>query len=172
MITNRKARTSRQNGLAIIEFTVVSAVLLIVLFGIIEIARFVFSLQMLNEVTRRGARLATVCYVDQATKIPDLTSIKALAPYGYEKEMLKIDYLDDEGNVLYSGTGTISNDTFLDIRFVRARIVDFSYAFSLLKNILGDSISMPSFETILPSESLGIYRPLGDDTVPTSPNCA
>ncbi|PMG94437.1 TadE/TadG family type IV pilus assembly protein [Vibrio breoganii] len=161
----------KQKGLAVVEFTIVSTVLFIAMFGIIELSRFVFSLQMLNEVTRKSARLATVCLVTEVSQIVNSSSIAAIAPSGFQPEMLKIDYLNDSGDVLYSGTGSISNDTFKDISFVRVRAENFSYTVSLLTSILGDVINMPNFETILPSESLGIYRPLADGTVPSNPNC-
>ncbi|OBT06581.1 hypothetical protein A9264_08385 [Vibrio sp. UCD-FRSSP16_10] len=162
-----------EKGLSIIEFTMVSTVLLMAIFAVFELARFVFSLQMLNEVTRTAARLATVCSVTEAktSGIPSLSTIQSIAPSGYEPEMLKIDYLNGSGVVVYSGSGTITNDEFLEIKFVRAKIEDFSYAFSLLVNVFGSNTSVSDFETILPSESLGIYRPLSDDSVPASPNC-
>ncbi|CAM3179211.1 TadE/TadG family type IV pilus assembly protein [Vibrio rarus] len=158
-------------GLSIIEFTIVSTVLLLLLFGILELSRFVFSLQMLNEVTRKAARLAAVCEVEQGSVIPSLSSITSVAPDGYKENMLKIDYLDQQGNVIYSGTGAITNDEFLDIKFIRAKIEGFNFGFSLLPSLLTDSVSIPSFETILPAESLGIYRPESDGSVPSSPNC-
>ncbi|MEZ9945640.1 TadE/TadG family type IV pilus assembly protein [Vibrio breoganii] len=165
--------TKKQGGLAVLEFTIVSTVLFIALFAIIELSRLVFSLQMLNEVTRKSARLATVCLVTEVDKITSASSVTGIAPSGFRSEMLKVDYLSSEGVVLYSGTGAISDETFKDIAFVRARVEDFSYTLSLLTSILGSAVEMPSFETILPSESLGIYRPLTDepDSAPDNPDC-
>lgn len=161
----------KHNGISIIEFTIVSTVLLICLFGVIELSRFVFSLQMLNEMTRKAARMATVCEIDQGAVIPGLPSITSIAPTDYEPSMLKIDYLDATGTSVYSGVGTITNEEFLRIKFVRAKVEDFSFGFTLLSNLLGDNVNVPAFETILPSESLGIYRPDGDGNEIVGPNC-
>ncbi|PMM11524.1 hypothetical protein BCT61_06595 [Vibrio breoganii] len=170
----------RNNGLAVIEFTIVATVLLLVLFGIMELARFVFSLQMLNEVTRKAARLASVCYVTEAdtSKIPSSIVITSIAPADYQPAMLKIDYLDIDGQTvdssIFNSGATVSqiDEEFVKIRFVRAKIENFSFGFSLLSGLLG-SVGTPSFETTVPAESLGIYRPIGEsETAPTgSPDC-
>ncbi|CAM3995665.1 TadE family protein [Vibrio neonatus] len=164
----------KNRGLAVIEFTIVSTVLLIALFAIMEFARFVFSLQMLNEVTRKSARLASVCYVTEQGNIPSLASITAVAPSGYEPSMLSIDYLDGSGQlvdtaIFNSGSATVEqvDEQFEKIRFVRTKIENFSFGFSLLSSLLG-SVVTPNFETIVPAESLGIYRPIGEmESVPS-----
>ncbi|MFC0173480.1 TadE family protein [Vibrio comitans] len=161
----------KQNGISVIEFSIVSTVLLICLFGVLELSKFVFSLQMLNEMTRKAARMATVCEIDQGSVIPGLNSIISIAPTDYEPSMLKIDYLDDTGVTIYSGTGTITNEDFLEIKFVRAKVENFSFGFTLLSSLLGDNVGIPAFETILPSESLGIYRPDGDGNEIAGPSC-
>ncbi|WP_459682952.1 TadE/TadG family type IV pilus assembly protein [Vibrio comitans] len=168
-------RRRRRNGLAVIEFTIVSTVLLILLFGIFELARFIFSMQMLNEVTRKAARIATVCYVKDRTDIPDLTTITRVAPVDFSSVNLIIEYLDASGTKISdtdlakfdSGTATTDelDNIFIRIRYVRARIDGLNYSFSILSSIFGDSIGTPAFETTLPAESLGIYRPAGSGSI-------
>ncbi|MFA0676813.1 TadE/TadG family type IV pilus assembly protein, partial [Vibrio sp. 10N.222.51.A6] len=53
----------KHSGLAIIEFTIVSWLVFLLIFLILALGAYVFSLQIVNEATRKAARLATVCYV-------------------------------------------------------------------------------------------------------------
>ncbi|WP_261815408.1 TadE/TadG family type IV pilus assembly protein [Vibrio gallicus] len=170
----RSTKTRKQGGLAIVEFTIVSSVLLLLLFGIIEIGRFLFSLQMLNEVTRKAARLATVCYIVDDSKLntSDFGSTYN-SPIDLSTLTLEIDYLDEAGSKIASPT---SSTGFGSIRYVTARISGFSYSFSILGGIFGTLTNIDAFETTLPSESLGVYRPYYDDlgvyeASPTSVDC-
>ena len=58
---------NRQKGTTTVEFAVVAALLLTLLFGVIEVGRAMFVWNTLNEATRRGARVAAVCPVDHAS---------------------------------------------------------------------------------------------------------
>lgn len=59
---------SGQRGVATIEFALIaSAILLPLLFGIIEFGRIAFYWNAATEATRLGARLAVVCDLDDAT---------------------------------------------------------------------------------------------------------
>ncbi|CAH0533935.1 hypothetical protein VST7929_01812 [Vibrio stylophorae] len=151
----------KQRGLAIVEFTIIAAFLLFVLIAIMEFARLMYAMQSLNEMTRRGARLAAVCHVNDRNDIPSLTAITGIAPKGYEPTDMVIEYLDADGNVI---AGDLTDDTnFSQIRFVRARIN--SFTFDLLVPFVSFDVNsvMPDFETTLPAESLGILRPTADN---------
>ncbi|MEZ8991090.1 TadE/TadG family type IV pilus assembly protein [Vibrio breoganii] len=169
--------SKKENGLSIVEFTVVSSVILVLLFGVIELSRFVFSLQLMNEVTRKAARLAAVCYVDNSTDIAGMDAISSIASNDLSSSLV-IEYLDGDGNVLDMSIFDSSTDSatldvvFKQIRFVRARIDNFQFDFSLLARIFGTSVLAPTYQTTIPAESLGIYRPIGeDDDIPTG-NCS
>ena len=54
----------KQTGLSTVEFALVAAVLFTMMFGVIEIARAFFVSSALDEATRRGARMAAVCPVN------------------------------------------------------------------------------------------------------------
>ena len=56
----------RQNGTTTVEFAIVGMVLMLCLLGVIEVSRLVFVINALGESTRRGARLAAVCPVNDA----------------------------------------------------------------------------------------------------------
>jgi hypothetical protein len=55
----RRSRT-RQRGQALVEFAMVAPFLFLLLFSIIEFARFIYYTQVLNDATREGARYAIV----------------------------------------------------------------------------------------------------------------
>ncbi|MEZ9631273.1 hypothetical protein BCT86_13810 [Vibrio breoganii] len=164
-----KQRSRNQKGLAIIEFTIVSSVFLILLFGIIEIGRFLFSLQMLNEITRKAARLGAVCYIVDVNSsgVGRLTSQNTdsfgstlNSPIDLSTLQLDVVYLDPAGTVV---TSPKTDSGFESIRYVQAKISGFSYSFSLLGSLFGTLTNIDAFETTLPIESLGIYRPYYND---------
>ncbi len=52
------ARASKQQGVAAVEFAVIVIFFLILLFGVLEMARLVYLFNTLQEVTRRAASIA------------------------------------------------------------------------------------------------------------------
>ena len=162
----RKSRKTVQRGVTQVEFILIATTVLLMLFSILEFAAYFYSTQMVNEVTRRAARLATVCYIADRDDIPQLESLTNLYPAGFTADNLEISYLDSGGGEV-DVSGFMStppadlatlNNQFGQIRYVRARSVDYTYNFvvlSLLIDLIGNT---PSFETILPAESLGVLR--------------
>ncbi|MCF7362983.1 pilus assembly protein CpaE [Vibrio diazotrophicus] len=147
-------RLRNQQGITIVEFTLVASTLLLLVFAILELGYFTFNLQALNDLTRRAARIATVCQVDDGDVIRSLT-MSEFVPKGFTNENLKIDYLDAEG---VSVPNVLADDA--PIHYVKAEVVDYNYGFSGILNFLGDNgvISVPAFETVLVRESLGVGR--------------
>ncbi|KHA60240.1 pilus assembly protein CpaE [Vibrio variabilis] len=147
----------KQSGVSVIEFTIISTALLLVIFSVIEVGRYVYSLQVINDITRVAARLAVVCRVEDRNDIPAL-AMPDYAPGGLTTANLVVDYLDESGNVI---TGTLTDDdVFSTIRYVRARVVNFSYQFTGLLTFvnLTGLLQVPEFETIRPRENLGHHR--------------
>ncbi|MDF5683410.1 pilus assembly protein, partial [Vibrio parahaemolyticus] len=70
-----KRLIAKQKGVTQIEFSLIALAVILVLFLIMEFAVYFFSVQMVNEVTRRAARLATVCYIADRDDIPSLPSV-------------------------------------------------------------------------------------------------
>ncbi|WP_391089206.1 TadE/TadG family type IV pilus assembly protein [Vibrio sp. NH-UV-68] len=147
----------KQQGVTIIEFTLIATTLMLIIFSVIEVGRYVYSLQTINEIARVAARLATVCRVEDRNDIPAL-AIPDYAPGGLSVDNIVIDYLDESGNVV---TGTLTDDdVFSTIRYVRARVVNFSYQFTGLLSFINLTglLEVPEFETIRPRENLGHHR--------------
>ncbi|MFM2590091.1 TadE/TadG family type IV pilus assembly protein [Vibrio sp. TBV020] len=139
----------KQAGITIIEFTLVSSFLMMIILAIASIGYFIFSMQSVSESVRAAARMASVCQLNDSdikTFISNTSYISSLAV-----ENIEIEYLDGSSNVLATPDSE-------DVRFVRARATGMDYRFVSILSFLGDSgvIAMPSFETTIPSESLGL----------------
>ncbi|MGR5544562.1 TadE/TadG family type IV pilus assembly protein [Vibrio sp. PNB22_2_2] len=156
---------NRQKGVTQVEFTLIALAVLLVIFSIIEFALYFYSIQMANEVTRRTARLATVCYIADRDDIPNLPAVKGLYPPGFSSDNLSITYLDANGvevnvNEFFSETPDtgVLNSIFANIRFVKAE-ADYTFQFMMLSLLINAVGASPEFQTILPAESLGVLRP-------------
>ena len=142
-------RARRQSGLATVEFAVVAAAFLVILFGAIEMSRLLFTWNALGAITQRGARLAAVCPPGD----PGIARVAAFRGtddaggllLGLSEENLSITYLDEH----LADTGGA-----FPIRFVRARIVDYHHR-AIIPFVPGTLLPSPEFSTTLPAESLG-----------------
>ncbi|MBY7730628.1 pilus assembly protein [Vibrio splendidus] len=147
----------RIKGLAIIEFSLVSSLIFLLLFLILALGAYIFSLQMVSEATRKAARLATVCSVLDRDNIAGMV-VNDIPLVGFTNANLEVAYLDASGSEITSGYET--NPGFGTIKFVRSRAT--GYGIQLISNLsfLGDNgfLAAPAFETILPAESLGVVR--------------
>ena len=143
----------QQRGMTTVEAAIGAALMLIMLFGTIEVSRAIFVWNFVDEVTRRGARVAAVCPFNH----PGVRRAAIFAPPGGPADTsphvsalttsdINVEYLD--------GSGT-SETVFEDTRFVRVSTNGFQLPFLTFSALLW---TVPSFKTILPSESLG-YNP-------------
>lgn len=137
-----------QEGTTVVEFAIVAVVFFTVLFAMIDFSRIFFSLAALDESTRRGARVAAVCpvndpYVKQVALFNGLVRDLTAAD-------ISVDYLDIDGNVIGAPSVAPGYGT---IRYVRVGIRNFQFQ-TIVPGLAG-AIQMPSFETTIPSESLG-----------------
>jgi Flp pilus assembly protein TadG len=158
----------KQRGLASVEFALVGLVAMVVLFGVLEVARMMFTLNMLQEATRRGARMAAVCTVDNpaiaraalfnssggGTDSPLINRLTAAN--------IQVDYLDTAGNAVVGYATDI--DAYYTIEFVRVQIVNFQH--QLIIPGLNLSFVTRPYPTVMPIESLGI-PPVGQTSTCT-----
>jgi hypothetical protein len=145
----------RQKGLYIVEFALVAGLFFVLLFGIIEFARALFTWNTLTEATRRGARLAAVCPVGHASianvtvfNDPGIAGASPILPTLSSADVIT-QYLDQAGAVTAN---------FNDIRYVRVSIIGFQHTLLIPPLIPGlpvMTLNAPTFETTLPRESLG-----------------
>ena len=147
----------RQTGVTTVEFAVVGMLLLIVLFAVFEIARAFYVFNALNEATRRGARMAAVCPIDD----PAITKIAIFNTSGggtsssmisnLSTANIEVSYLDLNGVPVPDPVAD-----FNDIWYVRVAMVGFNHQMRI--PTLFATIPSPDFQTTLPRESLGVSR--------------
>jgi hypothetical protein len=137
----------RQRGTTTVEFAIVGAVLLTVIFAVMEFGRIVFTLNMLQEGARRAARVAVVCAVDNAA-VTDAAVFMTLP--GLTNSNVVVEYLGQGGAPLADPAGA----NYSLIRYVRVRIVDYSFPIAI--PFITPTFDAPEFSSTLPRESLGI----------------
>ncbi len=142
----------RQLGITTVEFAVIALVALTTLFAVLEVARAFFAFNALEEATRRGARVAAVCQVNDAAiaQIASYTTSGASVVSGLTSANIAVDYLDLAGNPLPDPMAS-----FGLINYVRVRIVNYNH--QLLIPLFTTAFAVPQFSTVLPAESLGVW---------------
>lgn len=148
-------KLKRQRGLAVIEFTIMASFFMLLIFAIISIGMFMFSLQAVSEATRTAARMAAVCQINDAGVHDYVVGNSFVSIIGVDN--IEIEYLDENSAVL-------ATPALEDVRFVRARAVGLNYQFVSILDFLGNNglMTIPDFETTIPSESLGIVTVTGE----------
>ena len=147
----------RQTGVTAVEFAVVGMLLLIVLFGVFEVARAFYVFNALNEATRRGARMAAVCPIND----PAIGEIAIFNTSGggtsssiisnLSTANIDVSYLDLNGVPVLDPIAD-----FNDIWYVRVAMVGFNHQMRI--PTLFATFTSPDFQTTLPRESLGVSR--------------
>ncbi|GLO61708.1 pilus biosynthesis protein TadE [Vibrio sp. MACH09] len=162
MLINRKGH---QKGIAIVEFTIVASVLLLVLFTIMDAGRYMFTAQTLNDITRKAARLATVCQVGDAD-IATMPSIVEIAPSTFSASNLTIQYLNNSGGIV---TNPASN--YAAIASVRATVSNVGYQSFSLFPLFTSGDAFADFVTEVPAENLGVLRETKNRTGDKKTDC-
>lgn len=146
-----------QLGLTTVEVALIGLLMFTTLFAVIEVGRLVFVYGMLEESTRRGARLAAVCTLND----PDIARIAVFGTAGggggssivagLNTNNIEVQYLNTAGGPIADPVGN-----FVNIEFVRVAIINFEHQF--IVPVLNAVFTTPRFETTLPRESLGVTR--------------
>ncbi len=135
----------KMRGLYMVEFAIVGSLLLMLLFGCLEFGLVTYSMAALNEGTRRAARLAAVCPLND----PKITSaVNFMGVYGFNNATnVLVTYLDASG-------ATLTAPTIGSVIYVKVSVQ--AYTIPLVIPGLSQSITSPSFAVTLPAESLGV----------------
>jgi Flp pilus assembly protein TadG len=150
----------RQQGLASVEFAIVGLVSLVILFGTLEVARMMFTMNMLQEATRRAARMAAVCTVDNPgiarAALFNSSGSGTTSPFinGLTTANIQVDYLDAAGTPVVGYATDVA--AYLAIDYVRVQIINFQH--QLIVPGLNLSFITRPYPTIMPRESLGIAK--------------
>jgi len=149
----------KQQGMTSVEFVIVALAALLVLFGSMEMSRAMFTLNTLEEATRRGARVATVCQVNSPAILR--TTVFNSSGGGTNSPILpdlstanvQLQYLSATGAPV---TGDMSDlAVYASIQYVRVQIVNYNH--SMILPGFDFSFAAPGYPTTLPIESLGVY---------------
>jgi Flp pilus assembly protein TadG len=143
---------NQQTGLSTVEFALVAAVMFTMIFGVIEVARAFFVSSALDEATRRGARMAAVCPINDPAIFQAAAFDNAVLP-DLDAGDIAVEYLDTAGAVVGSPAVLAG---FRQIRYVRVRVVGFQH--QMFIPFVSALFVMPEYATVLPRESLGIPR--------------
>ncbi len=151
----------RQRGLSTVEFALVANVVFILMFAVFEVGRAYFVYATLDEVTRRGVRVAVVCPINDPAigQMAVFNSSGDGGPSslvsGLTPAHINVEYLDQNNNVVANPADASG---FIQIRYVRVRVVGYQHQM-VVPFVSGiTDFFMPEFAAVLPRESLGIPR--------------
>lgn len=127
--------SGKQGGAAAVEFALVAIVFFILLLGIVEMGRVLFTWNAATEATRYGARVAAVCDINDSAIVNRMQRIMPNLAAGN----VGIAYLPDGCNK--------SNCTYVRVSLVDLQVTTHIPVVSAL-------LSVPPFATVIPRESL------------------
>ncbi|GAA0702120.1 pilus assembly protein [Marinobacterium maritimum] len=144
-----------QEGITTVEFALVGSLLFIVLFGLIEFGRLMFTWNVLDEATRRATRLAVVCPVTVAGQAfaREAGAFGGTILPNFTAENIAIRYLQEDG----STPATSTSNTY----YVQSAIV--GYTHQMLIPFFDIQLDALDFATTLPAESLGVHPAAAGD---------
>src|SRR5262245_29478999 len=150
---SKKRIEQSEKGQTLLEFALVTLIFFILLFGIIEFGRALWTWNTIVQATRAGARYAVVeAPTSNDTPIkkvvvyndPNASSSSTPVVPGLTETNVIVNYLNNDGSAA-------SNKNVADVIAVEVT----GYQFSFLVPLFGSQISLPSFTTKLPLEGLG-----------------
>lgn len=148
----------RQRGTTTVEFAIVGMVMMLCLLGVIEVSRLLFVINTLGESTRRGARLAAVCPVND----PAIAQMAVFNSSGGTNSPvvnnlttgnILLEYLDVAGAPI--GGNFSDPAVYATIAYVRVQIQNYVHQWIFPGGL---TFNMPPQPSTLPRESLGVPR--------------
>ncbi len=164
---------NKEKGASMVEFAIIALVFFMLLFGIIEFARALFTYNTLVEATRRGARVAAVCPItDNAKTMVRQATIFNASPgtdltnttgglLGLNTTDVDVKYFSQDlvTKAISEVTTSLAfdSDTYNIMKSVQVSIKSLGGVNNINLLIPGIAISLPipAIQTTLPSESLG-----------------
>lgn len=148
----------RQDGTTTVEFAIIGMVAMLCLLGVIEVSRLLFTINTLGEATRRGARLAAVCPVNdpaiaQMTVFNSTGGTNSPIINGLSTANVQLEYLGADGTPITADLTDPAN--FLLINYVRVQIVNYVHQWIFPGGL---TFAMPPQPSTFPRESLGVPR--------------
>jgi Flp pilus assembly protein TadG len=136
----------KMHGVALVEFAIIASMLMMLMFACVEFGRGTYILASLNEGTRRAARLAAVCPINDPA-ITAAVNFLGAAP-GFTSANVSVNYLDNTGASLGA------TPAFVNVAYVSVSIVGYTIPLSI--PLISETLTSPSYTVTLPAESLGL----------------
>lgn len=153
---DRRAARRAHRGTGIVEFAVVAVVFFMLLLGIMDFGRMLYTWNAAAEATRWGARLAVVC--DQLTPDQIRDKMKKILPQLTDANIV-INWYDPLGTV----NNTCDRSTCKAVEVSLAGL-----SFDAISPFTGFAqATVPDFRTYLPRESMQAVNAAGDQ----NPGC-
>ena len=162
-----KTLNHKQNerGTTVAEFAIVSLLFFMIIFGIIEFGRLLYTHNALTDATRRGARFAAlhkgvseankdavkneVVYGAKATYDKDGNPTSPPVINGLTTTMVDVEFL----GVPLNAEGTLRTNYGTNLGTATVKIE--GYTFDLLIPVVGRQLTLPAYSTTLTAESAG-----------------
>ena len=147
---------ARQSGITTVEFAIVGAAAMMLIFGVLEVSRMMYTRTLLEETVRRGARMATVCPVND----PMVVNAALFATGGggaarplpeLDAANLSVQYLNAAGGIVADAAANTGA-----IKFVRVSIQNFSM--NLVVPFANQLVRFDNISATLQKESLGNFN--------------
>ncbi|NOT61039.1 MAG: pilus assembly protein [Acidobacteria bacterium] len=153
-----RRRHEKQRGATMVEFSIAALVFLTALFGVLEIARMLWTYNAIADGVRLGARYAAMNCAGSTTAVKNMVMYGTAAAgetpivHGLTADDVTVTYSNDinAGEVDFGvrqGTVTVS-------------VAGFDFDFLLLPDVLGDVLTFPTYTVSMAGESAG-YEPGG-----------
>lgn len=149
-----------QKGLTAVEFAICGAMLLLAIFGAIEMAYAMYVWNTVGEAVRRGARIAAVCPINS----PDALEAAILADEGSSDSPVVKGLRTANIDLAYYTSGGVGTTSYDQASYVTVSIANFNFEF--VTPFVGGTITIPPFSTTVPVESLGYIPDTGDRGCP------
>lgn len=149
-----------QRGAAAVEFAIVAVVFFICLFAIFEFGRLLLVWNQAVQATTMGARLAAVCGPRSPAPAERMNEI---LPGLAARDVVQIDYISSFNASGTPTTGCQGNRASPCIA-VRARLDRNAFVQQFSIPLLTAFVTVPGFETTIPSESLSDKNPMCGST--------
>lgn len=136
-----------QRGLTTVEFAIVGSVLFILIFATLEFGRVIFTMNVLQEAARRGARVAAVSHYQDTVAVTNAVRFMGLPTL--QQSAVGVSYLNTDGG---------NADGFDAVQYVQVS-VDAPDLNVGIPYVYRGAFSLPVFTSTLPRESLGVLPP-------------
>ena len=139
----------REHGLTSVEFALVATATVVVMFGMIELARLFYTCAMLTEGMRRAARVAAVCPPRSPAIRTAVSDLDNSLPGFNSFFNMQVQYLDAIGFPAFG---------YENISYVRTRVVDYDITLFIpfVDRFGFPRVRSPEFAVTMPRESLGV----------------